>query len=191
MLKQQFFNLSFVAVLALSPICLNAQDLIPLKVGNSWTYIQEVSLNGELIEKDTIASSIEKSNVYNNKQWFFMNELGYDYIVRNGEEGQFELDTLKALDDGNFKEVLMFKKKVDNPQRSYQVYDDITVTLSENTFPVKTILGDFDCIKYTLDYQEKNEYIEFYITPGIGVIQHRWFEKGKITTITLIDYDLK
>jgi len=188
-------KLSIIALILtmLISIKINSQELIPLKVDNNWKYVKNEAVNGEIIKTDTVTSKVGKIVFFNNKKWFHMNELGDKYVVRNDEQGQYELDTLNTQKNGNFKEVLMFKNNESPKQISYTAYENIKITIESGTKLIKTEIGDFECIKYTLIPQEAKpgEIIEFYFKPGIGLIYHQWIEGEKITTCKLIEYNLK
>lgn len=172
---------------------MNSQELIPLKQGNSWKYSAVKTVNGNTEETDTVISVVGQPVVYNNKQWFHLNELGDEYIVRNDENGQYELDTLNTNENSDFAEVLMFKNPKGLKENSYFAYDIIKVTVDADTHLIKTSIGDFTCIKYTLIPQEAGdgEVIEFYIAPGVGVIFHKWITAEWIKTRLLVEYTLK
>lgn len=174
-------------------ININSQELIPLKVNNEWKYIEKETINGKTTITDTITSNVVKTATYNNKKWFYLNELGDTYLVRNNKQGQYELDTLSIQKNGDFKEVLMFKRNFTLEPISYIVFDDIKVNVESGTTQIKIEIGNFDCIKYSLIPQEakQNEVIEFYFKPGIGLIYHKWIEKDIITTYELIEFNIE
>ncbi len=189
-LKEEFIPI-LVLLILLATLNLHSQELIPLKVNNNWKYIETVTINDKIVETDTLNSSIKSKLILNGKEWFLMEELGDEFIVRDDKEGQYEIDTLTTLKNGNFKEILMFKRPTRNTSISYHAFDDLTITIAPNTILIKTEAGDFNCIKYTIDYKEENEFIEFYIKPDIGVICHRRVENDTITTVKLLEYNLK
>ncbi len=171
---------------------IHSQDLIPLKVNNEWTYLEKIITNNK-VKIDTITSKVEKTVTYNNKEWFFLNELGDDFIVRNDELGHHELDTLTTLKNGNYDEVLIFKNFKKNKSTSYDIYDDVKVTKAAGIFKIETPIGKFKCRKYSLtfEFNNFNEVIEFYFTPKIGLIYYKWIEEETTTTCELINYKLE
>ncbi|MBJ2175087.1 hypothetical protein JBL43_12615 [Aureibaculum sp. A20] len=174
-------------------ININSQELIPLQVNNSWKYIEKVKIKGKLIKTDTLISRVEKTMDFNNKKWFYMTELNSKYIVRNDEKGQYEIDTLRTQNNGDFKEVLMFRNDNKLNQNPYKVYETIKVKIDDKITLIKTEIGQFECIKYTIIPHEalENEFYEFYFKPGIGLIYHKWVENDKITTSELIQYNIE
>lgn len=171
----------------------NAQKLIPLKVNNEWKYLEKETINGNTVITDTITSKIEKTVMYNNKKWFYMTELGDKYIVRNDKQGQYELDTLETQKNGAFKEILMFKRTNNNKSTSYSAYGNIKIVKDKGITKVKTKIGEFDCIKYSIlpEQTNENEMIEFFFSPGIGLIYHKWIENLKTTSFELIEYSIE
>ncbi|WP_298782357.1 hypothetical protein [uncultured Polaribacter sp.] len=185
--------LFFLTLVMLFSLNIYSQDLIPLKVNNSWEYIEKIKVKGKIIKTNKLTSKIEKIVNFNNKKWFYMTELGYNYIVRNDQKGQYEIDTLRTLKNGDFKEVLMFRNPNKLNMDPYKVYEEIKIKIDNKKTVIKTELGKFECIKYTIfpNEQNENEFIEFYFKEGIGVIYHKWVEYDKITTCKLVRYDIK
>ena len=191
-LRKIFKLLTLIVTFSIT-VNINSQELIPLKVNNEWKYIEKETINGNTTITDTIKSKIEKIVTYNNKKWFYMNELGDKYIVRNDQQGQYELDTLETQKNGDFKEVLMFKNSDKDQKISYKAYGNIKIEKEIGTTKIKTKIGEFDCIKYLLIPQEAkpNEVIEFFFSPGIGLVYHKWIENNIITSYELIEYNVK
>lgn len=188
--KGTFFSIVFLLLISID---LHAQELIPLEVNNYWKYQTKIIQNKEVTQADTIVSRVGKTLTYNKKTWYFLNEFGHEYVVRNSEAGQYEIDSLSIEPNGNFKEVLMFKRPKKSKSSFYTAYDNINITIGKNRKIIKTSLGKFKCYKYTLtgENSDVDEKITIYIKPGIGIIYHSTENPYETTIYELIDYKLE
>ncbi len=185
-------TLSFLIFILFISNNTNAQELIPLEVNNTWKYLQKEIVNGKTIKIDTLTSKVEKEVTYNNKKWFYLIELGDEYIVRNDKDGQYELDTLSKQANGNYKEVLFLKNDKNLKHNSYVVFEDIEISIENATTPIKTKIGEFKCIKYLIRTLNGTDGLinELYIKPGVGLVRHKRIEKDTTSICDLIGYSV-
>ncbi len=167
-----------------------AQQLIPLEVGNTWTYIRTIRIDQQIIKTDTSYSSIEKSVQIESKTWFISREDGYDYLVRDEGGQQFELDSTIVDPQGRYKEFLVFGIPGKGEKLSYKVGQE-TVTVAAVKGKVITAAGKFKCLKYEFrSPYDSDGYIDTYISPGVGIVKVIMASGKEITELKLIAYHI-
>lgn len=180
-----------IACMTLFCTVLAAQDLIPLELGNYWKYEETTFEGGSVVSIDTVINSVKNIKRFNNKDWFIIEEFGDDFVVRSTEAGHMELDTLSKNRQGNFNEVLMFKKPSKVRNLTYTTFGVDQVLVGKTPVSIPTILGDFKCYKYTImPGGDIAGQIETYIHPGIGIIYQDWKTENGHVKSRLIDYKI-
>jgi len=89
-------------------ISAHSQELMPLHVGNNWTYIRTEIKNGEVTKTDTVTSFIDKKVIINGKNWHTFHEDGFVFTLRNEGIHQYELDSSEINRNGTFREFIVF-----------------------------------------------------------------------------------
>jgi len=196
--KISFYNLVML-VICFSFLSTNiySQELIPLQLGNKWKYEQKTIYKNLIKKRDTVVSEVFDQSLFNEKQWFYLNEMGDTYIVRNDKFGRYwELNNRLKLQDGNFKEELIYRYIDHKDTQLYKIYEGRNECTKHNgTVGIQTNFGKIDCLKYTFNLlKEKGAFtkkIDIYIKPGIGIILLINYQKnGYILSYQLIDYKL-
>lgn len=180
----------FICILIL-PLHGISQSMIPLSVGNKWTYIKTVTHNGVVSQQDTTYSYIKKTIVLNGKTWYVSHEDGEDYTVRTENDEQYEIETLEGVAHAN-QEFLIYGLPQKHRKRSYNTpYDKVTV--GNKHYTLKTKLGTFKCLRYrftAFNEEQTSDYIDTYICVGIGIIKIKMFSEQENTEFVLVDYTL-
>jgi len=157
-------------------IATGSDGLIPLKVGNSWTYQATIyDLDSNITFQGTYLQEVFASVVSENLTWY--------YIDREPEAKQYPRYTNK--EDGYYEkfsqndiEGLMLKYPC-NKGDSY-VLDGATIRVSSIDTNITTTLGNFSCILYrrqVFDYGGSGQHFvtEWYVSPEIGIIRTYYF----------------
>lgn len=179
-------------ILLLFSLNIEAQNLIPLGLNNYWKYEQTTVENGKIISIDTVLNRVNGITTLNGKEWYLLNEFGDNFIVRNTAAGQMEIDTLSVNEDGEYDEIVMFKKPNKSKNLSYLAYDVNNVFIDKSPAIIKTSIGDYKCYKYIITTEGvENESIETFICPGIGIIYQDWVIDEKHIKSKLVDFKIE
>lgn len=167
----------FTFLLGLTQIA-KSQSLIPLEVGNEWSYINTHYSNGIITKTDsTINSVLEKISI-DGVNWYNLLEFETNFLVRNDATGQVEYDSITN------KQVLIFKYPIDETLE-YDFQELNHVQIDTNTNITTTTLDSYETIKYTITSKNDNHYyVENHISPGVGIIKSIWKEDSANYTIS-------
>ncbi len=188
MKKQTTFCLIILSLIFLIFACSNEDNpiitiatgsdgLIPLKVGNSWTYQATIyDLDSNITFQGTYLQEVFASVVSENLTWY--------YIDREPEAKQYPRYTNK--EDGYYEKFsengigeLKFRYPCSKGD-SYFFSDHYTNVSSVDT-NVTTTLGTFTCILYRREYLDlfsnppQSSVTEWYVLPEIGIIRTYYF----------------
>lgn len=166
-----------------------SQYLMPLKVGNSWSYkyYQYDPSTDDTTEVEEITWIITGTKTIENSQYFVFNND--DGVAQNRNEGLFTAGYDPDL--GGFFDDLFFKY----PIASGQVYtyypieeevDSIRIKVTEETIAVPA--GVFNC--YAYQFIDRSYESIFYFAPGVGLIRLKNYEYEGEHAI-LLSYNLK
>jgi len=204
MKKQTKFCLIILLVVLVVFACSNEENpvntvetgsdgLIPLKIGNSWTYQATIyDLDSNITFEGTYLQEVFASFVSDNLTWYYIDkEPEAEQYPRytNKEDGYYELYNKNEIGK------LMFKypcNKGDN-----YIFNGPTIRVSSIDTNITTTLGNFNCILYrrqVFDYNAPPQYIvtEWYISPEIGVIRTYSFHPSYGTNnYELLSYNLE
>ncbi len=168
-----------------------AQELIPLKTNNEWVYEAVTFVNDEEVSRDTVTNKVLFSEIINDKNWFYIDEFGFHFTVRNTSEGQVELDSFQVDNKGQFLETLVFKNPSSKIQ-TYKIYYDNEVTVDNKVTKVTTAAGTFKTYRYVIkSVGSTNYHVENFISPGVGIIRNNWTEGNQLIQYNLISYHAK
>jgi hypothetical protein len=170
---------------------IEAQDLIPLKTGNYWKYEETTFDIDYMMDRDTVINKVKGTKRFNDREWFLIDEFGDEFLVRSTKAGHMELDSLSKNRQGNFTEVLMFKKPSKVKNLTYTTFGKNQVMVSRTPVKIQTVLGVFTCYKYTIIPEGGNAgQIETYISPGIGIVYQNWKTDIQHVKSRLIEYKI-
>ncbi len=173
---------------------LQAQDIIPLDLGNYWIYKEETYRSDSLVSIDTTLNSVTKRIKINNKSFYVLNEFGSEFFVRNTKEGQVEVDTFNIDSTGKYLETLFWKNPQNGEDISYVAYEENHIHIDKDHIIYSTVIGDFKCYKYTLTIEEQDENdfkVITFFSPGIGLVYEDCIFDGKHILSELIEYHVK
>ena len=131
-------------------------EIIPLKIGNSWTFTDDEGLTEEAV--------VQGEKGIAGKVWYSYRELSDDaiFIVRNTYSGQIELDP-----ETNEEElVLPYPVEQETFYTQFGVQSKVTPNV-EVTVPV----GTFKAYLYDFSVDDPGEPILLWIVPGLGPIK--------------------
>ncbi len=173
-----FVILALVAIMLIScagttdtPPPAKSQEIIPLKIGNSWTY-EDVEYDPDYqseVAFDTLHESITVDTTISATKWF-SNSANNSYFSSNSTDGYYV--TYKN-NDGVFVNSLFFKYPC-NINDKYSIFipdfnETFQITVIQTSIVVSTSAGTFFCYKYEAVSPKLK--LEFYITPGKGIIK--------------------
>jgi len=196
-------KLIFYITIVVTFFSCSEKEIIPLQIGNTWTYsCERIYENGE-VELDTAINIVKSKKLVDDEEWFESFEFGYTYYTKNIKGDIWELDTVEDDKDKKpkFEEVMFIKNPIENLGNDYDYYEGLYFEISKRTHLIKTPKGEFECYKYDLYDDYDNElFLTAYLAPGVGVIKYKTFDIdpfNKKNTRTcdeeflLIDYTLK
>jgi len=158
------------------PIASGSDGLIPLKVGNSWTYQSTVyDLDSNITFQGTYLQEVLASIVIDKLTWYYIDKepkAGQYPRYTNKEDGYYELYSANKIGE------LMFKYPCSKGE-SYFFSDHYINVLSIDT-NITTTLGNFSCILYRRQFFDtggSGQYFvtEWYVSPDIGIIKTYYF----------------
>lgn len=155
--------------------------LIPLAVGNQWSYIRT--------DTDEIAhSQVEKSQSVKGNTWYLYNEFGDRFWVRNEGLNQFEaadfFDT-DFIDGDDIDEV-----KVINADKDSYSFDGIeSASYKKCPDEITVPAGTFSCHIVIFDLGD-GLHSEHYYAEGVGLLRHIYRSGEDRTMLELTDYQL-
>ncbi|OUR73106.1 hypothetical protein A9Q78_04910 [Methylophaga sp. 41_12_T18] len=157
-------------------------ELIPLTVGNTWTYVDKST--GKQVK-----SLVEKSQIIDGVEWFKYNEVGDSFWVRNRGLEQFE-----AIDFFNEDKI---QSSIENEAlvlttltTEYMTPGVIKATSKPCSIPLKVPAGEFNCHIIQFEFGN-NQFSKNYYAKGVGLIKNEFKADNKYTEIELINYQLK
>ena len=155
--------------------------LIPLAVGNTWTYTR-------LETNETLQSKVEKSQNLNGTTWYLYNEVGERFWVRNEGMNQYEaLDFYDAEEIKGEEIKTAMVLNVDAASYSFESVESASYRKCKTSITVPA--GTFAChlIRFELG---QGEYSENYFKEGIGLLKSTYHTSNDTRTIELVDYQL-
>lgn len=179
----------YFAIVLLNTFNFFAQELIPLEVNNKWVYEETITSTDGTVEKDTVTNTVKSAKIIDGIKWFNLEEFGFEYIVRNTEEGQIELDTISTPNKKD--EVLFYKQPIKKEIQKYTAFEVNTITVPQKTEVVVTPIGKFKCYKYEITTDDfPDDIIYVFIKPKVGVIKNIMISEEETVESVLIDYKL-
>ena len=157
-------------------------ELIPLKVGNSWTYEQKTIFKDGTIKIDTVVNEVLRDTLIAGETWYVLREFGDEFIVKNEDGNQFEY----------WEEATLFYK---NPEKSlgekYKVGEFTLIEIAKEIVKIHNFHGNNKCYHYSI-FEEELEIpiIQVFIAPELGVVHHSWLIDGHVIESQLIDFKL-
>ncbi|MFN3820737.1 MAG: hypothetical protein ACK4OO_00265 [bacterium] len=164
----------------------SSTQLIPLQIGASWTYQTVITFDDFPIFDTLYTYLIDTSFTFDSKEW--LGERGDSTFQRLGVEGIYQLE----FRGGYAEESLLFKYPTTVGQRwavkvggsvgdGELVATQLTLTLPAGTFS--------SVLHYRLRFGD--DQVNYYLNPGIGIVQTviPW-DNGSITS-RLIRYNLR
>jgi hypothetical protein len=159
-----------------SPSSNSNSEIIPLKVGNSWTYTQiNFNQDGTIKDSGSIVETVTSTENVNGNTFFRVtNSFGGDWLFRNADSKTVELSDANGLS--------IFLKIVDSDSAEYYKgawhINGCDGTALGFGFTSIYKVNSYDCFKnehILIDCNGNNDtkYV-FYFKPGIGLI--RWDE---------------
>lgn len=159
-----------------SPIPPADNNILPLKVGNSWTYTTiSYSQNGQIQDSGTLVETVASTKLMDGKTFFRITDnLGGELSFRN------EDDKTVQIDDDN--SVSIFFKIVDVDSTKYLTepwqVNNCTGQALKFGFTGSFNFDGYDCLKneeilVNCNGEPDTKYI-YYVKPGIGLI--KWDE---------------
>ncbi|MFO7524063.1 MAG: hypothetical protein R6W68_01285 [Ignavibacteriaceae bacterium] len=139
-------------------------EIYPLAIGNKWEYSRFVyDINHYIIGKDTISTEIDRANLKNGVEWFGI-AFSWGEISKQ-TDGIWMQHTQAPLEP---IPSLVYKY----PTFSGDSYPYWKVISTQKM--IKIGLGYFMTIQYRfLKNSETNEYIDYFLYPGIGLIKSK------------------
>lgn len=169
----QYFLLVLVSSLILSscskesnPIIYQGKndEIYPLAIGNKWEYSKSAfDINYNLIAKDTFSTEIDMSYLKNGVEWF---GIASSWVqVSKQSDGIWMQHTQAPVEP---VPSLVYKY----PTHSGDSYPYWIVISTQKI--IKIGLGYFRTIQYRfLKNSETNEYIDYFLCPGVGLIKSK------------------
>ncbi|NNG26989.1 MAG: hypothetical protein HKM87_05650 [Ignavibacteriaceae bacterium] len=155
-------------------IATGSDGLIPLKVGNSWTYQSTIyDLDSNITFQGTYLQEVFASVVSENLTWY--------YIDREPEANQYPRYTNK--EDGYYEkeyetDKVELKFKYPCSEGDSYLYGDHYINVLSTDTIITTTRGDFKCILYRLQFLDpgfpglRYHIAEWFISPEIGIIRY-------------------
>lgn len=149
-------------------------ELIPLKIGNTWNYIRTVydSL-GSVLYTDNINSSVERDTIINYIKWFGLTNAPGSVYFTNKSNGYWALQTIALPYFPNDTSYIVYKYPTEvgdiygDPETPREVISvDEMITVPAGKFNVIHLITTFiGSSNYLLDS------FETFITPGVGIVK--------------------
>jgi hypothetical protein len=201
---------NFCNVSGSEPVDNNTDDvLLPLKVGNYWTYARlELDSTGNIIDTvETFTDRVLAEKKLGNETWYYYGLLGRTdtseaILYKNREDGLY-ICSRGAGDIIDSPHLFLKYPTAINDTFTSKYHFMKTLSLNEN---ISTKIGDFPCIKY-YGNRYPDEKFDFgyelmYFTPGIGQIEyfrefHSWNYSDSTKRysdyfkVVLVDYHLE
>ena len=115
-------------------------ELIPLQIGNQWTFIRtEFDTLGLITKMDTIQYKITEDTLINNQKWF--KQSYWQVFYRNDEEGFWEFYSEPKL---------AYKYPAQEGSKFYNNFGWEVTVISTDTL-INTPLGSLHCYQYQLE----------------------------------------
>lgn len=176
----------------------NNSDLLPLKVGNQWTYIDSsVNAQGTHAFVETKTYEIIKDSIWNEEKMYMFNRSDFldihlfGYFL-NRSDGTYLFDSNNIANEPQ-----MFIKFPVYKNNGFKGYTDFLIAANIDT-AYTTPAGVFNCIMYASIRSDKNNsYYIHYFCPGIGNIASEYYFKNigedyhLVRTVLLTSYNLK
>ncbi len=177
---------------------LNKSLLIPLKIGNEWTYIDSsVNAEGTHAFVETKTYVIIKDSIWNEEKMFMFNRTDfmdinlYGYFL-NRADGTYLFDSSNIANEPQ-----MFIKFPVYKNNGFKGYTDFLIVSNIDT-SYTTPAGLFNCIMYeSIKSDKNNSYYIHYFSPGIGHIASEYYYKNigedyyLVRTVILTSYKFK
>lgn len=209
-------NLNFILLLlvAISMFSCKKNDdnpaisaLIPLKTGNTWTYVDS-TFHTSYVNVDTSILSIgDFVNIVGSsgfKMNSFDNSFHITFLGNNDEAGNFiniggysDKDTtltssIQYKKDAKKGDSWIFQEVDVNPENGIFQNIPLTMTCLNADTTIVTKIGQFKCKVFSYTPDNGRDVMYHYISEGIGVIKSTHFEDNKLfATSTIIAYKLK
>ncbi len=159
--------------------------LMPLKIGNSWEYIDCIYHSDNKIETIEYTLNIDSQIEVNNQTYFQLNLINSQsnniYFVKsyhqNKQDGHYILYDLDDLNSMNFLKYPTIRQELIYQNEWQKFFTEDVDAIIE----VKA--GKFKCIKYVLnsynDYNVLYKILNFYYSPGVGLILNEVLDLDK------------
>jgi hypothetical protein len=140
-----------------------SNDIIPLTVGNTWSYHTTLyDTAGNVFKEFNNSREITGDTLINNTIWYYYDtDAWFCSVFKDGYHTYDPYRTDSLRNQLNFKYPCAAGEK-------YSYYE-VAKTDTQITVPA----GTFNCIMYTLRMQTSMDfaYIDFFIKPGVGYIK--------------------
>lgn len=161
-------------------------EIIPLAVGNEWTYAGTLVINKDT----TLKMEIIGDTLIKDEMWFIMNDGFQNSLVKNDEKGLWISQKYELIEE--LYPIILQHYPV-NVGDKFKA-DGETVIINSLNKEVEVPAGKFKCILYEINSEYDN--IKIYATPGIGIIKMinknlNEKESGREDFIELKSYKLK
>ncbi|PXF31531.1 hypothetical protein WH50_09515 [Pokkaliibacter plantistimulans] len=160
--------------------------VVPLKVGNSWSYV----VNGDPAR--LVSSKVEKIQMLNGQPWYYYDVLGTGHWVRGNADGSLD----EAVDFYQAPALTEATPRVEQnlvspngQQRDYQ-NEGGWINYQHCKLPLRVPAGVFDCDMYTFKTGINEKRIEFY-AKGVGLVKVEIQRLQGIETYALQQYQVK
>lgn len=143
-------------------------EIYPLAIGNRWEYSRSAyDINFNIIGKDTFSTEIDMSYLKNGVEWF---GIAFSWVqISKQSDGVWMQHTQAPIEP---IPSLVYKY----PTFSGDTYPYWKVVSTQKI--IKIGLGYFRTIQYRfLKNSETNDYIDFFLCPGIGLIKSKSVRK--------------
>ncbi len=153
-------------------------ELIPYSVGTIWTYqVEQRNEQGEVENTMTDTSRVAGEEFIEGQRWFMVEEFGYEFWVRIGDEGGLEAELLPDPDPESKGFVLqrkqLFFKYPAKKGETYPVGDPDfkqQAKVVETDLKVDVPAGSFQCMVYEISTPEALV-SRISLAPGIGIVK--------------------
>jgi hypothetical protein len=156
----------------------NNSELLPLKVGNQWTYAYtSFNSDGDSTHTEIKTYEIIKDSVYNGEKIYYLNRSDFLGLLIKGyflnrNDGIHVLNTEHGAADPQ----ILLKFPVDNNSEFDAYPYRMKVGKADTT--IATPAGEFKCIKYSKIYDKDKPFYIHYFCPGIGNIASEYYFKN-------------
>lgn len=184
LLRTTIFALSLVSLAAWgnnhTRSGLEPKALIPLSVGNSWSYQR---VGGDA----TASAKVLKSESRGGASWFLYKEFGDVFWLKNEEGNQVE--AVNAFDKFDLPEKLEQEVVFYSPAKAPAAYSSSGGSIQYRSCEksLKVPAGIFPCHVYTIDLGEGNSSVNYY-SPGVGLIRNEFTTDSETVIFELTDY---